>query len=121
MVDRSVVDSAVGPVFYHGAYAELMWRPTGEHRVYDRKKAVFKNPIPFQDFISTKKGGVYGWGALEIAARLSYVQLRNPEDLDGHYYNAGTNTFTGTSKAGNGTLTDSTLGCTWFPGSTDER
>jgi len=110
----SVVDSVVGPVFYHGAYAELMWRPTGEHRVFDRKKAVFKNPIPFTDFISTKKDGVYGWGALEIAGRLSYVQLRNPDELDGHYYNTATNTFTGTSKAGNGTLTDTTLGLTWF-------
>jgi phosphate-selective porin OprO/OprP len=40
--------------------------------------------------------------------------LRNLKKLDGHYYNPATNLFNTTSKAGNCTLTDLTLGMTWF-------
>ena len=40
--------------------------------------------------------------------------MKNPAALDGHYYNSATNTFTATSKAGNGVLNDTTLGVTWF-------
>ena len=47
-------------------------------------------------------------GAFEVAARLSYVELRNPSSLTPADYIAGTN------KSGNGTLTDSTLGITWW-------
>jgi phosphate-selective porin OprO/OprP len=113
------VNSVVGPIVYHGAYAEAMYRVTGEHRPYDKKLAALRNVVPFNDFLSYGKegGGVRGWGALELAARLSYVELRNPSDLSGHYYNSATNTFTGSAKTGaigNGTLTDTTLGMTWF-------
>lgn len=108
------VESVVGQIYYHGAYAEAMYRLTGEHRLYDKKMAALKNPVPFADFIPLKADGVRGWGAWEIAGRWSFVDIRNPSKLDGHYYNSATNTFTGTSKAGNGTLNDTTLGLTWF-------
>jgi len=110
------VNSVVGPVNYNGAYAECMYRLTGEHRPYDKKLAAFKNVVPFHDFVSfdADKFGDIGLGAWEVAARLSYVDLRDPNKLDGHYYNPVTNLFNGTSKAGNGTLTDLTLGMTWF-------
>ena len=110
----TVVNSAVGPVFYHGGYAEVVWRLTGEHRAYDKTLAALKNPVPFADFIPLKGDGIRGWGAWALAARWSYVDLNNPASLDGHYYNSATNTFTGTSKAGNGLLNDSTVGLTWF-------
>ncbi len=110
----TLVDSVVGPVFYHGAYAQLAYRLTGEHRVYDKKNGTLGKLIPFTDFIAIKPGGICGWGAWEVAFRWSYVDLRNPDKLDGHYYNSTTNTFTGTSKAGNGLLNDTTLGLTWF-------
>jgi len=42
-----------------------------------------------------------------VAGRLSYVDLRNPTSLNGHYLSA-------TNNSGNGTLTDTTLGFTWF-------
>jgi phosphate-selective porin OprO/OprP len=110
------VNSVVGPVFYHGAYAEVMYRLTGEHRVYDKKLGSLKNPVPFTDFISSKgeQWGIHGWGAWEIAARWSFVDLRNPASLNGHYYDSATNTFTGTNGVGNGILNDATVGVTWF-------
>lgn len=110
------VSSIVGPVYYHGAYAEVMYRLTGEHRPYDKKLAALKNVVPFHDFISfdRDKMGDIGLGAFEVCTRLSYVELRNPDSLNGHYYNSATNLFNTTSKAGNGTLTDLTIGMTWF-------
>ena len=113
------VESVAGTIWYTGAYVEAMYRLTGEHRPYDKKLAALKNVIPFKDFLSFGKegGGIRGWGAFELAARVSYVELRNPNSLSGHYYNSATNTFTASAAsgaAGNGTLTDTTLGGTWF-------
>lgn len=108
------VESVVGPVFYQGGYGEVMYRLTGEHRAYDKKLAALKNPVPFTDFIPLKSDGIRGWGAWQVAARWSVVDLRNPSKLDGHYYNSATNTFNTTAKAGNGVLNDLTLGLTWF-------
>ncbi|HWB00975.1 MAG TPA: porin [Pirellulales bacterium] len=101
------VTSIVGPIWYTGAYGEVMYRLTGEHRGYDRRLASLLNVVPFTEFISLKNRGVHGWGAWELAARLSYVDLRNPAALNGHYLSA-------TNNSGNGTLTDATLGVTWF-------
>lgn len=111
----TVVNSVVGPVFYNGAYAEVMWRPTGEHRAYDKITGALKNPVPFTDFIPLGRDGIRGWGAWEVAARLSYVHEDNPGALNGHYYNSTTNTFNATGgNVGNGQLTDTTLGLTWM-------
>jgi phosphate-selective porin OprO and OprP len=109
------VNSAVGPIFYQGAYAEVMYRLTGETRPYDKKLGALKNVIPYTDFISLKPGGICGWGAWEVAARWSYVDINNPNSLNGHYYNSVTNTFTSqTGGAGNGRLNESTVGMSWF-------
>ncbi|HEY3968576.1 MAG TPA: porin [Planctomycetaceae bacterium] len=113
------VNSVVGPVNYSGAYAEAMYRLTGEHRPYDKKLAAFKNVTPFHDFISFERDrmGDIGIGAWELAGRLSYVDLRDPNKLNGHYYSSATNLFNASSKTGAvgaGTLTDTTLGLTWF-------
>ncbi|MES2788706.1 MAG: porin [Planctomycetota bacterium] len=113
----TMVDSVAGPVFYNGAYGQIMYRLTGEHREYDKKFGALKNPIPNTDFIPVGRGpdrGIRGWGAWEVAARWSFVDLTNPSKLDGHYYNSATNTFTGSSHPGNGVLNDSTIGVTWF-------
>ena len=110
----TIVDSVVGQVDYQGGYAQLAYRLTGEHRAYDKNSGTLTKLVPYSDFIPLKHDGIVGWGAWEIAARWSIVDLRNPASLDGHYYNTATNTFTGTSKAGNGQLNDSTVGITWF-------
>jgi phosphate-selective porin OprO/OprP len=110
----TIVESVVGPVYYNGAYAQVAYRLTGENRVYDKKNGTLGKLVPFADFIPLKRDGVAGWGAWEIAGRYSFVDLQNPTSLDGHYYNAVTNTFTTTAKPGNGVLQDTTLGLTWF-------
>jgi phosphate-selective porin OprO/OprP len=113
------VNSVVGPIVYHGAYAEVMYRLTGEHRPYDKKLAALRNVVPFNELISFGKegGGFGGLGAWEVAGRLSYVELRNPSSLSGHYYDPVLNMYNASAKkgaVGNGTLTDTTLGMTWF-------
>lgn len=113
------VNSVVGPIVYHGAYAEFMYRLTGEARGYDRKLAALKNVVPNHDFISfdRDRAGDLGLGAWEIAARASYVELRNPNSLSGHYYDSTTNLYNAPASkgaVGNGTMTDTTLGVTWF-------
>ena len=101
------VNSIVGPIWYTGAYGEVMYRLTGEHRGYDKRLAALKNVVPYTDFISLRRRGIAGWGAFEVAGRLSYVNLQNPTSLNGHYLSS-------TNSSGNGTLTDSTLGITWW-------
>jgi phosphate-selective porin OprO/OprP len=101
------VNSVVGPIWYTGAYGEVMYRLTGEHRGYDKRLASLKNVTPYTEFISLRHRGIAGWGAFEVAGRLSYVDLRNPASLTGHYLSS-------TNNSGNGTLTDTTLGVTWW-------
>jgi phosphate-selective porin OprO and OprP len=115
----TAVDSVVGQVNYPGAYGEFMYRLTGEHRPYDKKLGALKNVVPFHDFISfdPDKMGDIGLGAWELAGRVSWVDLRDPNKLNGHFYNPATNLFNAPSKVGAvgaGTLTDTTLGMTWF-------
>lgn len=103
----TVVDSIVGPITYQGAYAQLAYRLTGEHRAYDKKYGTLGRLVPHQDFFPLGSDGIRGWGAWEVAARWSFVDIRNPDSLNGHYLN-------GTSDLGNGILNDTTLGFTWF-------
>jgi phosphate-selective porin OprO/OprP len=113
------VNSVVGPINYNGAYFEFMYRLTGESRPYDKKLGALRNVVPFHDFFSfePEKFGEIGLGAWELAGRVSYVDIRNPSNLSGHYYDSATNLFNGsaaTGAIGNGTLTDITVGGTWF-------
>jgi phosphate-selective porin OprO/OprP len=113
----TVVDSQVaGPIFYHGAYVQAAYRLTGEHRIYDKRNGTLGKIIPYTDFFSLTRGrrGIYGWGAWEVAGRLSYVDIQNPAALNGHYYVTATNLYTGATTPGTGTLTDTTFGVTWF-------
>ncbi len=114
------VNSVVGPVNYAGAYAEAMYRLTGEHRPYDKKLAAFKNvvPSPATSFHSTgTKWATSEMGAQQVCRSRLGFDLRDPNKLNGHYYNSATNLFNASSKTGAvgaGTLTDTTLGMTWF-------
>ncbi len=57
---------------FDGAYGSVSWFLTGESRPYDTRKGTFSRVIPHHNF-NLKKGG--GLGALELCARLSYVDL----------------------------------------------
>ena len=112
----TIVNSVAGPVVYQGGYAQLAYRLTGEHRVYDKRTGTLGRLKPNHDFLPSK-GCIRGWGAWEVAGRYSIIDLTNPAFLNGHYYNSATNTFTASAASGavgNGLLQDTTLGLTWF-------
>lgn len=58
---------------FWGLYAYASWFLTGEHRPYDLGNGRFKRLKPKENF-NPAKGG---WGAWEIAARYSYLDLSN--------------------------------------------
>jgi phosphate-selective porin OprO/OprP len=61
----------------YGAYALATWFLTGEHRTYNRRRAVFDRMTPLENFwiVRTRRGVRRGWGAWEIAARWSYLEF----------------------------------------------
>jgi phosphate-selective porin OprO/OprP len=76
---------------FWGAYGYASWFVTGERRNYDRKIGAFTRTSPKNPF-SISKGQ---WGALELAARFSHVDL-NEESVRGGVENdvtAGANWY----------------------------
>jgi phosphate-selective porin OprO/OprP len=63
-------DSA-GHGFLNGSYAQVGYFLTGEHRPYDRKAGAVDRVIPFSSWSRNSTG----WGAWEIAARWSYLDI----------------------------------------------
>jgi phosphate-selective porin OprO/OprP len=56
---------------FGGVYVMASWFLTGESRPYDRQNACFGRVIPHKNF----DWGKGGWGAWELAARYSYLDL----------------------------------------------
>jgi phosphate-selective porin OprO/OprP len=56
---------------FDGVYASASWFLTGESRPYDRTEGMFGRVIPKRNF----EFGRGGWGAWEVAARYSFVNL----------------------------------------------
>jgi phosphate-selective porin OprO/OprP len=76
-VGGSIVDSdATDDPEFFGAYVLASWFITGEHRNYDDKKAAFNRVKPHNNLFQG------GWGAWEIAARYSHLDL-DDSDADG--------------------------------------
>ena len=75
--------------FLSGWYVQASWVVTGEHRIYKRDEGVFSGVNPEHNFL---RGG---YGAFEVAARVSHLDLDN-EALSG------------------GLLNDVTLGVNWY-------
>ena len=85
-------------LFFNGYMAQLSYFLTGEHRPYDRKQAIHRRIMPFEDFfrVRTRSQGVQtGLGAWEVAARFSNIVL-NDKDVQGN------------------NLTDFTVGLNWY-------
>jgi phosphate-selective porin OprO/OprP len=69
---HSWVDENDGQVpSFDGFYVTASWFLTGETRPYDRQNACFTRVIPHKNF----DWGHGGWGAWEVAARYSYLNL----------------------------------------------
>ena len=79
-----------------GAYAQVGYFLTGEHRPYDRKAGAIDRVIPFRNFGPWSSDCEHsGWGAWEVAGRWSYLDL-NDHNIQG------------------GTITDYTAGVNWY-------
>jgi phosphate-selective porin OprO/OprP len=79
-----------------GAYAQVGWFLTGEHRPYDRKSGAIDRVVPDRNFWFCRGcGSAAGWGAWELAARWSWL------DLDDNNIRGGE-------------ITDATVGVNWF-------
>ncbi len=70
-------DNGQLPSFY-GLYGSVSWFLTGETRPYDVQNGYFGRVIPRRNF----NWGKGGWGAWEIAARYSFVDL-DSRDVEG--------------------------------------
>ena len=81
-----------GTVFLQSAYAEAAYFLTGEHREYNREAGTFGRVVPKERLDWTRRGFT-GYGAWQLAARYSYLNL------------AG---------ASGGVVNDLTLGLNWF-------
>ena len=82
----SFVDTSTsGNAFLNGAYSQVGWFLTGEHRPYDRKAGAIDRVIPNQ---SVSKCG--GKGAWEVAARWSYLDITDQQIQGGMMQNMTT-------------------------------
>ena len=68
---------------YHGAYIQVSYFLTGEHRGYNKGAKAFDRVHPFEPafWIDTCRGFCCGRGAWELAAGYSYVDLEDGEDI----------------------------------------
>lgn len=83
-----------GTVYMQSAYAEAHLFLTGEHRDYNRETGTFGRVVPNRPF-SWTKSGFSGWGAWQLTARYSYLDLID-KGING------------------GRIHDMTLGVNWF-------
>lgn len=73
-----------GSITFHGSYVQLAWSLTGELRPYDREEAVFLRLVPRRPF-EPRRGQ---WGALELAGRVSWLDLSDGSVRGGQLFDA---------------------------------
>src|SRR4051812_15934661 len=71
-VDRTFL-AVLPSLHFQGGYAQASWAITGESRPYNTASGAYTSIVPANPF--SISGG--GWGAWEIAARYSYVNLND--------------------------------------------
>ena len=80
-----------GTSYFSGCYAQVSYFLTGEHRQYDKARGIFSMLRPHKNFSLSDRT----FGAWEIAARYSYLDLKD-DGING------------------GALNDATLGLNWY-------
>ncbi len=91
----SRVDQIGGPsMFFQGAYGFVSYFLTGENRTYSKRQGTIDRVYPNTNFfrVRTNDGVETGWGASEIAARWSYIDL-NSQNIQGGRLNDATLTL----------------------------
>jgi phosphate-selective porin OprO/OprP len=91
-----------GTDVFPGFYSQVGYFLTGEHRPYDRKAGAIDRVIPFEDFfrVCTSDGPAMGWGAWEVAGRVSYLDFHDVDNV--------------VAPGTGGDLFDTTLGVNWY-------
>jgi len=69
---------------FWGGYLQASHFLTGEHRIYGKKVGLFTRVVPSEPF----RWGGGTWGAFEVAARLSYLDLDDHDVRGGRELNA---------------------------------
>jgi phosphate-selective porin OprO/OprP len=85
-VQRDDSTRGTGPdVFFHGGYFYVAYFLTGEHVPIDRESSTIERTKPFENFflVERLRGGTgTGWGAWQVALRMSYLDLSD-QDIQG--------------------------------------
>jgi phosphate-selective porin OprO/OprP len=102
---------------FHGWYVQASWVLTGESKPFIKSTSAFGSPKPFRP-LSVKDGG---WGAWELAARYSTLNLNSHENsadgvVTGWSGVQKSYTFFNTVRGGNQRI--ATVGLNWYPVST---
>lgn len=77
---------AADTLFFHGAYVYVSYFLTGEYQPYDRKRGIIGRVKPYENFFLVDRcrgGRGWGLGALQVAARYSYLDLSDDDVLGG--------------------------------------
>lgn len=86
-------DLAGGPeddLAFHGGYIYASYFLTGEYIPYDRQSGTIERVVPHENFflVDRCRGGTgNGWGAWQVAARYSYLDLSDSDVLGGIGHN----------------------------------
>ncbi len=95
----SLLPRLKGPETYlDGGYIEVLYLVTGENHNYNLPGKFFQGVTPFEPFFRVRNSDgniITGWGAWELGARLSFIDLNN-------------------DKAGGGRAVNYTLGLHWY-------
>ena len=79
-------DAGFADTQFNGGYVYLSYFLTGEHIPYDRKSGTLDRVIPYENFFLVDRcsgGHGTGWGAWNVAARYSYLNLTDADVLGG--------------------------------------
>jgi phosphate-selective porin OprO and OprP len=86
------VDQINGPpLFFQSAYGFVSYFLTGENRTYNKRLGTIDRVYPYENFfrVRTDEGTATGWGAWEVAARWSYIDLTS-QNIQGGRLNDAT-------------------------------
>jgi phosphate-selective porin OprO/OprP len=124
-VGTSVAQVGGPPVYYEGAYAQCGYFLTGESAGYNKQMgAMDYNCKPFSEFFGLgSRKGICGFGAWEVAARWSYLDLQSSRIKASNYVGTtggglpvGPAVGTGPSATNPnpGVLNEGTLALNWY-------
>lgn len=84
-----------GTVLFHGGYAEVLYFLTGEHQEYKKADGAFGRVVPNRNLRMKRGEGCSGWGAWQVGARFSYLDLNDKAIRGGVVYDwtAGVNWY----------------------------